>query len=339
MVIAALSSPLLADEIIPLDEPTPISVPKPVVPFAPRLQNAKEVKEVAEVTTPAPESPVHFLFKFEFASGYTTPRGMIVRDNGLTFQPLFLAFIDLYRGNGFVNSVQAVGGVWNDIGSSISEHAPFGSDPKTNWSETDPIGGLKVGFAKHFTLDVTYTAFIEYILDIPNSQHLETKLSFDDTDFLGPFALHPYLLFWQELDGKSTDADVPQAVLGPSRKSGSHPNPGSSFYFELGITPSYTFQNAGNLKIEAPCRLLLPDSRFYGEYYGESSTLGLVETGLKASVPLSFMPKGYGNWSAYAGFKYQYYNDNNLFHLNTFNAPGESTRDNAVFYGGLSVFY
>lgn len=301
---------------------------------------AGDAKESKPVVEPAPETHVHFLFQFEFASAYNTPRGMMVRDKGLTFQPLFLTFIDLYKGDGFINSVKAVGGVWNDIGSSgVSEHPPYGSKPTTNWTEIDPIGGISIGFAKNFQLDVTYTAFVEQILDIGTSQHLETKLSFNDSDLLGPFAVHPYFLYWQELENKATDADVPYAVFGPSAKSGSHPAPGSSHYFEVGIAPSYTFKSLGDITVAAPCRILFPDERFYGEYYGNSSTVGLVEAGLKVSAPLKFMPKGYGNWTAYTGFKYQYYNDNNLYHLNTFNAPGEPTRDSWTFYGGVSVFF
>ncbi len=234
---AALALPLLADEIVPTEEPKAIGTPA--------------------------ESHVHFLLKTEFASGYTTPRGMIVRDQGLTIQPLLLMFVDLYQGGQFINRVKAVGGVWNDLDTSgVSEHAPFGSDPKTHWTEIDPIGGLSISFAKRFTLDVTYTAFIEHILDIPDSQHLETKLSFDDSDFLGAYALHPYLLFWQELKGKSTSADVPYDVLGPSPDSGDHPHLGESFYFELGITPGYTFKNAGNLKLEAPAACSCPTRGF-----------------------------------------------------------------------------
>ena len=236
--------------------------------------------------------------------------------------------------------MKAVGGVWNDFGTSgVSEHAPYGSNPKTHWTEIDPIGGISIGLAKRFTLDVTYTAFVENILDIPTSHNLQAKLSFDDSDFLDAFALHPYLLYFQELKNKSTDADVPYEVLGPSPGSGSNPHPGESFYFEFGIAPSYTFKSASDLKMEAPARLLLPASRFYGEYYGNSSTVGLFELGLKASASLTFMPKGYGNWGGYAGFRYQYYNDMNLYNLNTFNAPGKPTRDDWVFFAGLSVFY
>lgn len=305
--------------------------------FAGQVITTKESKPIVE---PEPESHVHFLFKFEFGSAYNTPRGMMVRNEGVTFQPLFLTFVDLYKGDGFINSFKLVGGVWNDFGSSgVSENPPYGSDPTTNWTEIDPIGGISIGFAKRFTLDVTYIGFKEFILDIGMVHNLEVKLSFDDSDYLGAFALHPYVLFWQELENKTTNARVPEAVFGPSPFSGNNPQPGPSFYFEVGITPSYTFKSLGDLKFEVPCRVLLPDERFYGEYYGDSSFVGLFEVGAKTTLPLKGMPKGYGNWDVYAGFKYQYFNDKNLYNLQTFNAPGEPTRDSWTFYGGLSVFF
>src|SRR6266567_6432667 len=187
----------------------------------------------------APPSRVNVLFNMEFSNEYLTPRGMIVHDKGLTFQPLLLGLVDLYKSDSFINSLTFVPGVWNDFSSSgVSIHPPFGSQPKTHWVEIDPIVGISVGFAKHFKLDVTYTAFNMQILDIGTSQHLDTKLSFDDSDYLKAFALHPYVEFWQELVGKATDAQVPQAVFGPSANSGNHAAPGSSFYFEVGVDPS-----------------------------------------------------------------------------------------------------
>jgi hypothetical protein len=288
----------------------------------------------------APLSRIDALFNMEFSNEYLTPRGMIVHDQGLTFQPLLLGFVNLYKNDSFINDVTFVPGVWNDFCTSpVSVHAPFGSQPKTMWVEIDPIVGMSIGFAKHFKLDVTYTAFNMQILDIGTSQHLDTKLTFDDSPYLKSFALHPYIEFWQELDGKATDADVPQAVFGPSPQSGSHPQPGSSFYFELGMDPSYTFKDVAGLKIEAPCRILLPNERFYGEYYGNASTVGLFELGLKASIPLNFIPQGYGHWSAHAGFRYQYFVDHNLYNLNSFNAPGEPTRDTWQVYAGFSIFF
>jgi len=299
-----------------------------------------ENKLAKSIIEPEPETHVHFLFNFEFANEYVTPRGMIVRDTGLTVQPLFLTFINLYKSDSFLSDVSLVGGVWNDFGTDrVAKHPPYGSEPSTNWTEIDPIAGISFGFGKNVKLEVTYTAFAEQILDIGTSHHLEVKLSLNDTDLLGAFALHPYVSFWYELSSKATDADVPQLVFGPSLNSGDHPMPGSSFYFEIGVAPSYTFKGLGDLKIEAPCRVLLPNERFYGEYYGSASTVGLYELGLKASLPLNFMPKGYGHWSAHVGFRYMNFVDDNLYALNTFNAPGEPTRDTWQVYGGISIFF
>lgn len=297
---------------------------------------------LAALPAHAEDQPSHvdWLANIEVANEYVTPRGMIVHDQGLAVQPLFLGFIKLYHGDSFINDVTLVPGVWNDFSTAgVSRNPPFGSQPKNNWVEVDPIAGISFGFAKNFKLDVTYTAFAMQILDIGTSQHLDTKLSFDDSNYLKCFALHPYFEFWQELDGKATDADVPEAVFGPSASSGKFAAPGPSYYFETGITPGYTFKDLGDLKIEAPCRVLLPNQRFYGEYYGDASTVGLWEVGLKGTVPMNFMPKGYGHWSFHAGVRYQYYVDNNLYHLNEFNAPGKPTRDTVQGYAGVSIFF
>ncbi|HTH46477.1 MAG TPA: hypothetical protein VMB21_03100, partial [Candidatus Limnocylindria bacterium] len=271
-----------------------------------------------------------------------TPRGMLVRDKGLTVEPLFLAFVNLYKSESFINDVTLVGGVWNDLGTSqVSVHGPYGSQPKTPWTEIDPIAGLSFGLGKHFKLDVTYTAFAEQILDIGTSHHLETKLSFDDSEYLGAFALHPSLIYWQELEGKATDAALPGGAIGlpPVNPDAKHPAPGSSSYFDAGVAPGYTFKDMGGLKVEAPLRVLLPDERFYGDFYKSSSTVGLYELGLKATLPMNFMPAGYGHWSAHVGFKYINFVDDNLYNLNLFNAPGKPTRDTIQVYLGVSAFF
>jgi hypothetical protein len=174
------------------------------------------------------------------------------------------------------------------------------------------------------------------ILDIGTSQHVDTKLSFDDSAYLKAFALHPYFEYWQEIVNKATAADVPYLVdpLGKHLGSG----PGSSYYFEVGVAPSYTFQKCG-LKLELPCRVLLPNKDFYGEYYGSSSTVGLYEVGIKASLPLKFMPQGYGHWSFSAGFKYMGFEDKNLQDMQVFNAPGKAVSGATQVFAGISTFF
>ena len=287
----------------------------------------------AEEAGPPPPSRSHALSNLEFSDKYLTPRGMIVHNSGLTFQWLGLGLLNVYKGESFINDVTLVGGIWNDFSTDpVSVHAPFGSSPKTHWVEIDPIAGISVSFAKRLKLDVTYTAFNMQILDIGTSQHLEAKLGFDDSDYLKGFALHPYVSFWQELSGKATDAQVPFIVFQGT------PGPDSSYYFEVGIAPSYTFKQIG-LRLEAPCRVLLPNKDFYGEFYDKASTVGLFEVGVKGTVGLSFIPGEYGHWSLHAGFRYMNFVDKNLQGLQQFNAPGKAVKDTAQIYAGLTAFF
>ena len=187
-------------------------------------------------------------------------------------------------------------------------------------------------FAKHFKLDVTYTAFNLQILDIGTSQHLETKLSFDDSSYLKAFALNPYMIYWQELSGKATAARVPyQVFLGEE-------GPPSSFYFEFGVTPSYTIKSCG-LKFEAPLRMIMAAEDFYGTYYSDSATVGLYEVGVRGTIPLKFMPPGYGFWNFHAGVRYQGFLDKNLQGMQQFNAPGKAVDGSTQVYCGLNVFF
>ena len=282
------------------------------------------------------------LFNLDVANQYVTPRGMMVRNQGLTFQPLILGFINAYGGgDGFINSITLVGGMWNDIGTKSVGIGSGGyhSEPSTPWTEIDPIGGFSVGFAKNFTLDVTATAFIEQIENIGTSAHLDNKLSFNDVPYLplGGFGFHPYAEFWQELSGKATDADLPESIFGPSSHSGKYAAPGSSYYIQTGVDPTYVLKDG--IKLEAPVDFLLPNERFYGEYYGKASTLGLWSAGGKVTVPLNFTPQGFGHWSFHVGAKYMYFEDQNLYNLNTFNSPGHPTRNTTLVYAGVSVFF
>ncbi len=258
------------------------------------------------------------LVNFEFSDHYLTPRGMIVQNKGLVFQQLVLGFFQIYKGdNAYFNSATVVGGVWNCFGTGMLPSSESGGAKGTSWYEIDPIAGLSFGLMKHATLDVTYTDFNMQIFNIPFSQHLDTKLSLDDSPWLKAFALHPYVEFWDELDGKAV----------ASNNTGT---PKSSFYFDLGVTPSYTFDKIG-LKFETPCRVLLPDSNFYGTV-PDSSSVGLYEVGIKATIPLKFMPTGYGHWSFHAGFKYMGFESDNL------KATQHSSGSTAVYCGLTSFF-
>ena len=292
-----------------------------ILPLAASRASADETNSVAATPPPPPPSRVNALVDLTIASHYLTPRGMDVSSQGVVFQPLVLTFFDVYKGDSFITDATIVAGVWNCFGThkllSTQQSTPGGSN-RTGWYEIDPIAGISLGLGKNFKLSVTYTDFNMQIYNIPFSQHLETKLSFDDTEYLKAFALHPYVIYWQELENKavaSTDA-----------------NPTESYYFDVGVSPGFTFKDAYNIKLEAPCRILMANENFYGTGAGPTPFVSLYEIGAKASAPLPFMPAGYGHWSADLGVKYQHFCNDNI--------KATQGEDGAtVVYGGISCFF
>ena len=271
-----------------------------------------------EATPPPPPSRVNALVDLGISSHYLTPRGMDVSRQGIVFQPMVLAFFNVYKGDEFINDATVYGGFWNCFGTSKLPSSDSNGTKKTGWYETDPIAGVSFGFAKNFKLSVTYTDFSMQIYNIPFSQHLETKLAFDDSDYLKAFALHPYVLYWDELSGKAVaDTDTQKK---------------RSFYFDVGVAPSFTFKDFYDIKLEAPCRILMADSNFYGTAAGPTTFVSLYEFGVKASMPLKFMPQGYGHWSASIGFKRQGFDNPNL-------RATQGEAGSTVVYGGVSTFF
>ena len=62
-------------------------------------------------------SRINELVNLDFLSEYVTPRGMIVANQGLAFQPLLLTLGNLYHDDGFISSIDFDGGAWADISS------------------------------------------------------------------------------------------------------------------------------------------------------------------------------------------------------------------------------
>jgi hypothetical protein len=265
-----------------------------------------------------PPSRVNALVDLGISSHYLTPRGMDVARQGVVFQPMVLAFFDIYKSDSFLNDAQLYGGFWNCFGTQQLPSSTAAPNKTTGWYETDPIAGVSFGFAKNFKLSVTYTAFSMQIENIPFSQHLETKLTFNDSDYLKAFALHPYAIYWAELQGKAVaNTDV---------------NPTSSYYFDVGIAPSYTFEKCYSLKLEAPCRVLMANEQFYGTGAGPNTFVSLYEFGVKASIPLKFMPQGYGHWNAAVGFKRMGFDNPNL-------RATQGEAGSSVVYADISTFF
>jgi len=286
--------------------------------FAP-LAHAGDGKAAPEVT-PAPAEPwFHVLLQLDFSDHYITPRGLNVENRGLIFQPLLLGFFDLYHDkNAFLNDITLTLGVWSSFHTRES-----GADPG-HWNEFDPIAGLAFTFGD-WKLETNFTAFDSMVDSYPTSAHFEAKVSFDDSKYLGAFSLHPYIAFWQELHEKAT------VVFNPATSN-------TSNYFTIGVDPSF---KVGPVRFEFPTYINLVNTDFYQKFDGTGGGSGLAVFGteIKASVPLTFIPKDMGSWTLYAGVKYYHLNNQGLLDGNEVLTSEEHKKDLVQYHAGIAIFF
>ena len=235
---------------------------------------SKEMKSVIEKTK---ESCITGDIGVNVVTAYFS-RGILQENQGLIAQPYLDLYFKLYEGDGFINKVSLILGIWSSIHSNNTGALP-GSTTKS-WYEFDYTPGIAITFAKKFTFTASYFAFT-----YPNDAFgfdpqlsINGRLDYDDSEALGAFALHPHLTALYNFDNA--------AGLGTD----------DAWYFEFGVAPGF---KAGPVTFSIPLTVGLGDDHFYpGDSYGYFSA------GINAAVPLSFVPECFGTWTFNAGFTY-----------------------------------
>jgi hypothetical protein len=216
----------------------------------------------------------------DFATAYYF-RGIIQEDEGFIAQPYADATFNLYdKGEGF-NSLGVTLGIWN---SFHDEQTGAAGDPKS-WYEADLYGGITLGFLDFFELSSTYTAYTSPNGAFTDVHELALGLSFDDSKFLGAFALSPYLALAFEIDGQA-DGGSNEGV-----------------YLELGIEPGFTLGEGGSypVAVSFPLKVGLSLDDYYEDpNTGSDETFGYFDGGIAVSTPLAFIPESFGSWEVSA---------------------------------------
>ena len=258
-------------------------------------ETAAPGKETKTVTPPCPVSYITGDFGVTFTSEYIS-RGIVEADQtkGVIGQPYLDLYIKLYSGDGFINSVSAQLSFWADIGSNHSTAAAGSTVP--DWYEFDWDPGMSVVFAKSFTLTVQYFEFDSPAGTFNTARSINANLAYDDSGLLGAFALHPHFTVLYELGAPGF------AGLG-----------GKGWYYEIGIAPSYTVLKSSQYPITfaVPCTVGLGDNGgFYAFVDGagnvHNNSFGYFSVGPSVSVPLAFIPSGFGSWTLTAAYTYYY---------------------------------
>jgi hypothetical protein len=258
----------------------------PAMP-APAAQPAADPKNPAmlDEAPPAPTTPqIHGFFESQFKTAYITPRGLIVQDKGLVVQPVGGIVIDAYDGAGLLNNIAVIGGQWSSI-DTAEDNSSVGY-----YDETDPFGEVDTKWwDSKLEVSVTYVAFISPQDEYKTEHNIETKVGFDDSDYLHAFALHPYMKFFYEVKGDST------VVTGRR---------GNTYDFEIGGAPSYTLKSFPDY----PITISLPTFFTVGphNFWGGSQNFGTFQTAVSLSMPLTFIPVRFGYWHLDGSFTYVY---------------------------------
>jgi hypothetical protein len=245
----------------------------PAVGLAGTGAPAKESKSVVEKVK---ESCISGDIGIDVYSQYVF-HGLVLENQGAILQPYANFYFKVYEGDGFLNQVDVVLGIWN---SFHSNHPSLSTT--RSWFEFDFLAGLNFNFAKNFSFSPTYVAYTSPGDYFSTAHVLQLRLAYDDTDLLGAFALHPYVLAEIELEGKA----------------GNGTDEGE--YYEIGIAPGTTL---------GPVALTIPIKVGFGanDYYTDDG-YGFFSAGVQLGYQLP-MPECLGVWTASAGATFYHFGD------------------------------
>ena len=240
---------------------------------------------------PAEQPNIHGFFNSPFKTAYVTPRGLVVQDKGVVWQPIVGLVIPI-GDIGPIKGLTFVGGIWNSVDSYEAS-----ANPQTGpWDEMDTFASFSGGIGGGVSLNLTYGEWNSPPHAFTVEHNIDLKISYDDSKMWGNsgLSLNPYVDLWWAVSGSST------VILGRH---------GGTGYIEPGIVPTYTVKGIPDypLTFTVPMYFSFGPSTYWDAHstYGHSD-FGLTSISANVSMPLSFIPARYGHWHADAGVTYDY---------------------------------
>jgi len=327
---AAIRAAVLAGALAPLAALVPSALGQETATPSPQA-TPEQIQPGAGAEEPKPENGlnIHGLVGSDFTTHYIS-RGLVLEDQGFIAQPYMELDITLAENKDatFSKTIGFVG-IWNSLHSQHTDAGLAIADPTTGdrpqvttdlWYEFDWYAGVAFDISD-FNLNLSYWEFTSPNQGFGRSKNVQAKLSYNDTKLWNHgkdsgFALKPYGIVFIETDGKAG--------------SGSD----EGVYIELGVEPTiFTLAKEGKypVALSVPAKVGLG----FSDFYEDDETLGFVSVGLKASVPLAFIPARYGSWSANAGVYYYYYGPG----VDDFNQATGDGNDDIVASAGFSFTF
>ncbi|MFT4177724.1 MAG: hypothetical protein QM627_13885 [Luteolibacter sp.] len=230
---------------------------------------------------PAKKSAISGEVGVTIANQYNT-RGIIVQDDGVTFQPYLNLYLNFYEGKGFINSSSVFLGLWSDVSSDTSVSGP--GNPGSHFTEFDYGLGLTVNFAERWNFTTFYNRWTSPADAYGDGHWINGTLSYNDAGLLHEnFSIKPYITVLRDLGG--------DAATGLEK---------NTWNFEPGIRPNYTFFSDS----QTPLNVALLVKAGLGSDFYAGETFGYLAVGPQFSTTLGFIDPAYGQWITSLGYLY-----------------------------------
>jgi hypothetical protein len=211
-------------------------------------------------------------------------RGILQENQDVIIQPFADITFKLYESKGPLSTLSLTLGTWNSFhGGPTGMEGKATVDPKM-WYEADAFATLTTTWFEDLTAALTYTAYMSPNDAFRTVQEMALSLSYNDAKWLGAFALNPTVLVAFEMKGQADAGDHLGGVI------------------QLGIAPGYTFfkETSYPLALSFPLAVSLSLYDYYEFGTGSNDTFGSLSYGVKASLPLKFIPAAFGSWQVRA---------------------------------------
>jgi hypothetical protein len=237
-------------------------------------------------------------------------RGIRQERQGFIAQPWGELYYSLFKSeDGPIRNITVGAGVWNSFHSEETGHTQH---PRSLY-ETDWYPLVSIGLPENLTLTTIYYFYTSPNDAFRSAQELNFKLAWDDSEALGKFALAPWI---------NLAIETHRTSFGPNKGEG----------LQMGVAPTlYTIPIENYpITLTLPLELGLALHNYYEHADGHESAFGYFSAAGSASVPLAFVPKGFGSWSLTSTIK-GYFLSNTLK-----NANGRQSTS-GVYTGSLTL--
>jgi len=231
---------------------------------------------MAQKIAEAEASPFSFSMGVDSVTQYFF-RGILQEDDGFIAQPWAEMGVNLYSGDGLVNSIDWSIGTWHSL---HEQHTGTDSNGPAAWYESDVYTGLSFGLAQKWSFAVTYTWYNSPNSAFDDVQDIALTLGYDDSKMWSSLS--------EAIPGFAGFVPYVTVVFETDRAAdGAH----EGVYVEFGIEPGLTpLPNSGleDLSISFPVTVGLSADEYYeSPTNGGDESFGYVEAGINFTYPIA----------------------------------------------------